>query len=190
MSPGGRPWPFYEPVLATLDIHPLLDIPATATDPAMTGYGWTDTKPFLWFIDNGTLGSNMHPALSAAARPASIDTRIANHVPAQPAPGIDNARDAALVAWCWAAIRRLPDQQRQVMEWTYRDGWSRQRCADELGVSESRISQIHTTACTAVRDLIAWRLGRPDPPAGPTQARRRHDYRTAVTADMRKRPRH
>lgn len=68
MSPGGRPWPFYEPVLATLDIHPLLDIPATATDPAMTGYGWTDTKPFLWFIDNGTLGSNMHPALSAADR--------------------------------------------------------------------------------------------------------------------------
>ena len=40
----------------------------------------------------------------AAARPASIDTRIANHVPAPPAPGIDHARDAALVAWCWAAI--------------------------------------------------------------------------------------
>lgn len=126
----------------------------------------------------------------AAARPASIDTRIANHVPAPPAPGIDHARDAALVAWCWAAIRRLPDQQRQVMEWTYRDGWTRQQCADELGVTESRISQIHTTACAAVRDLIAWRLGRPDPPAGPTQARRRHDYRTAVTADMQQRPRH
>lgn len=126
----------------------------------------------------------------AAARPASIDTRIANHVPAQPAPGIERARDAALVAWCWAAIRRLPDQQRQVMEWTYRDGWSRQACADELGVTESRISQIHTTACTTVRDFIAWRLGRPDLPVGPTQAKRRHTYRQAVAADMQKLPRH
>ena len=60
---------FYEPVLATLDIHPPLDIPATPADPAMTGYGWTDTKPFLWFIDNGTVGTNMHLALAAGAQP-------------------------------------------------------------------------------------------------------------------------
>lgn len=59
---------FYEPVLATLDIHPLLDIPATPAGPAMTGYGWTDTKPFLWFIDAGTVGTNMHLALTAADR--------------------------------------------------------------------------------------------------------------------------
>lgn len=59
---------FYEPVLATLDIHPLLDIPATPTDPAMTGYGWTDTKPFLWFVDNGPVGTNMHVALTAPDR--------------------------------------------------------------------------------------------------------------------------
>lgn len=59
---------FYRPVLATLDIHPVLDIPATPTDPAMTGYGWPEAKPFLWFIDNGTVGTNMHLALTAPDR--------------------------------------------------------------------------------------------------------------------------
>ena len=157
---------------------------------AITGTGQAATEDAI-AAATGLTPARVRDALAlAAARPASIDTRIANHVPAQPAPGIERARDAALVAWCWAAIRRLPDQQRQVMEWTYRDGWSRQACADELGVTESRISQIHTTACTTVRDFIAWRLGRPDLPVGPTQAKRRHTYRQAVAADMQKLPRH
>lgn len=37
-------------------------------DPAMTGYGWTDTKPVFWMIDNGTVRTNMHLALTAADR--------------------------------------------------------------------------------------------------------------------------
>lgn len=157
---------------------------------AITGTGQAATEDAV-AAATGLTPARVRDALAlAAARPASIDTRIANHVTAQPAPGIERARDAALAAWCWAAIRRLPDQQRQVMEWTYCDGWSRQACADELGVTESRISQIHTTACTTVRDFIAWRLGRPDPPVGPTQAKRRHTYRQAVAADMQQRPRH
>lgn len=59
---------FYTPLLATLGIHPLLPIPATATDPAMTGYGWPETKPFFWLIDNGTVGTNMHLAFTAETR--------------------------------------------------------------------------------------------------------------------------
>lgn len=156
---------------------------------AITGTGQAATEDAV-AAATGLTPARVRDALAlAAARPASIDTRIANHVPAQPAPGIDHARDAALVAWCWAAIRRLPDQQRQVMEWTYCDGWSRQACADELGVTESRISQIHSAACATVRDFIAWRLGRPDLPVGPTQAKRRHTYRQAVVADMQQLPR-
>lgn len=59
---------FYDPLLASLDIHVVLDVPPTATDAAMTGYGWPDTKPILWLIDNGTVGTNMHLAFTAMTR--------------------------------------------------------------------------------------------------------------------------
>lgn len=61
---------FYRPLLATLGIELLLEIPATPADPAMTGYGWPDKKPFFWLIDNGTVGTNMHLAFTAANRGA------------------------------------------------------------------------------------------------------------------------
>ena len=56
---------FYDPLLASIGIQPVLDIPATATDAAMTGYGWPDTKPFFWLIDDGYVGTNMHLAFTA-----------------------------------------------------------------------------------------------------------------------------
>lgn len=59
---------FYDPLLARLDIHVLLEIPATATDAAMTGYGWPQRKPFFWLIDNGTVGTNIHLAFTAGTR--------------------------------------------------------------------------------------------------------------------------
>lgn len=59
---------FYEPLLATLGIEPLLEISATPADPAMTGYGWPEKKPFLWLIDTGTVGTNMHLAFTAQDR--------------------------------------------------------------------------------------------------------------------------
>lgn len=59
---------FYDPLLASIGIQPVLDIPATATDAAMTGYGWPDTKPFFWLIDNGTVGTNMHLAFTVGTR--------------------------------------------------------------------------------------------------------------------------
>ncbi|MCG7421415.1 VOC family protein [Micrococcus sp. ACRRV] len=59
---------FYDPLLASLNIHPVLEVPATATDNAMTGYGWTEIKPFFWLIDNGTVGTNMHLAFTTETR--------------------------------------------------------------------------------------------------------------------------
>lgn len=59
---------FYDPVLACINIHPVLDIPATATDAAMTGYGWPDTKPFFWLVDRGAVGTNMHLAFTVGTR--------------------------------------------------------------------------------------------------------------------------
>lgn len=41
---------FYEPVLASIGVTKLLEIPVIGTDPAMTGFGWADVKPFLWFV--------------------------------------------------------------------------------------------------------------------------------------------
>jgi len=59
---------FYDPLLDSIGIQPVLEIPATATDAAMTGYGWPNTKPFLWLIDNGIVGSNMHLAFTVGTR--------------------------------------------------------------------------------------------------------------------------
>ena len=93
------PWPIWATMSAFLvTLLPAAALGATGS-PATTEQVAAAT---------GLTSARVRDALSlAAARPASIDTRIANHVPAPPAPGIDHARDAALVAWCWAAIRRL-----------------------------------------------------------------------------------
>lgn len=64
---------FYEPVLASIGIAQMLVIPAGDHGPAMTGYGWSDRKPFFWLVDDGTVGTNMHLAFT-------VDTRDEVHV--------------------------------------------------------------------------------------------------------------
>lgn len=59
---------FYEPVLASIGVTKLLEIPVIGDDPAMTGFGWADVKPFLWLVDGGTVGTNMHLALTVDTR--------------------------------------------------------------------------------------------------------------------------
>ncbi|GAA4395102.1 VOC family protein [Ornithinibacter aureus] len=73
---------FYDPLLASIGIQPVLDIPATATDAAMTGYGWPDTKPFFWLINSGAVGTNMHLAFT-------VDTRELVHAFYDTAAGLD-----------------------------------------------------------------------------------------------------
>lgn len=66
---------FYEPVLASIGITKMLEIPAITTQdfPAMTGFGLADVKPYFWLIDHGTVGTNMHVAFTVDTRRA-VDT--------------------------------------------------------------------------------------------------------------------
>ncbi|GAA2574750.1 VOC family protein [Winogradskya consettensis] len=62
---------FYEPVLASIGIAKMLEIPPDATPnqpTAMTGFGLADVKPYFWLIDGGTVGSNMHVAFTVDSR--------------------------------------------------------------------------------------------------------------------------
>ena len=61
---------FYEPVLAAIGIAKMLEIPAVpASDqPAMTGFGRAEVKPYFWLIDSGTVGTNMHLAFTVDTR--------------------------------------------------------------------------------------------------------------------------
>ncbi len=63
---------FYEPVLASIGITKMLEIPGIPDQhfPAMTGFGLADVKPYFWLIDHGTVGTNMHLAFT-------VDTRVA-----------------------------------------------------------------------------------------------------------------
>lgn len=57
---------FYAPVLASIGIARMLDIPTDYEPgkPAMTGFGRADVKPYFWLVDGGTVGSNMHLAFT------------------------------------------------------------------------------------------------------------------------------
>lgn len=121
----------------------------------------------------------------SAARAVSLDALggFGVFLVADAAGGVED--DAAALEWVWAAVERLPPVQRQVMVWTYRHGWSRDECAAELGVTASRVSQVHSVAVAAVRDVVTWRLGRAVPaPAGRTMERRRDEFRRAVAQDV------
>ncbi|GAA0238723.1 VOC family protein [Cryptosporangium japonicum] len=62
---------FYEPVLASVGISKMLEIPPNATPnqpTAMTGFGLADVKPYFWLIDGGTVGTNMHLAFTVDTR--------------------------------------------------------------------------------------------------------------------------
>ncbi len=61
---------FYEPTLASIGITKMLEIPADTTkdQPAMTGFGRADVKPYFWLIDHGTVGTNMHVAFTVDTR--------------------------------------------------------------------------------------------------------------------------
>jgi len=62
---------FYEPVLGSIDITKILEIPTLGDDqPAMTGFGLADVKPYFWLVNKGTVGSNMHLAFTVQTREA------------------------------------------------------------------------------------------------------------------------
>lgn len=61
---------FYEPVLAVIGVSKMLVIPAdpAKNQPAMTGFGLAEVKPYFWLIDDGVVGSNMHLAFTVDTR--------------------------------------------------------------------------------------------------------------------------
>lgn len=64
---------FYEPVLASIGIVKMLEIPAMPDLPAMAGFGLADVKPYLWLVDGGVVGTNMHVAFTVDTR-ADVET--------------------------------------------------------------------------------------------------------------------
>lgn len=81
------------------------------------------------------------------------------------------------------AVELLPPRHRQVIERVYFDGWSNERVARELEVSQSRVSQLRTEALGMLREGIAAQYEPPDgaDPKGRV-ARRRASYAAAVAS--------
>ena len=89
--------------------------------------------------------------------------------------------DDDLEQWVRAAVIALPDRKRDVIRAVY---WQRRPYSDlarAWGVTESRVSQIHTAAVAMIRDALAHHLhDQPGPPVPAVVARRRDAYRAAV----------
>jgi catechol 2,3-dioxygenase-like lactoylglutathione lyase family enzyme len=83
---------FYEPVLASIGITKMLEIPEIPRQqPAMTGFGLADVKPYFWLIDQGTVGSNMHLAFTVDDRDqvtAFYDAALAAGATSRIAPAV------------------------------------------------------------------------------------------------------
>jgi RNA polymerase sigma factor for flagellar operon FliA len=83
------------------------------------------------------------------------------------------------------AITALPDRLRAVIQGYYLDERPMAQIATELGVTESRISQLRAEALTLLRDGLNTHL---DPDQAPTTgtgcaARRRHSYYATISAN-------
>ncbi|SDW69446.1 Catechol 2,3-dioxygenase [Amycolatopsis xylanica] len=63
---------FYEPVLASIGIVKMLEIPAGLTEGqlAMVGFGWPERKPYFWLLERGSVGTGMHLAFTVDDRAA------------------------------------------------------------------------------------------------------------------------
>ncbi len=59
---------FYEPVLASIGIVKMLEIPTRPDLPAMAGFGLAGVKPYFWLVDGGVVGTNMHVAFTVDTR--------------------------------------------------------------------------------------------------------------------------
>lgn len=98
-----------------------------------------------------------------------------------PAGGQEQAD--GLERWAWAAAHALDGSERRVVLALFWDGASAAQVAADLGVSESRVSQIKKVAVARMRDAILWHTHRdPGPDLTRLLAARRGRYRAAVAA--------
>ena len=100
-----------------------------------------------------------------------------------PTPTADEraAEHPDLAGWVRAAVIALPDRQRGIIHGLYWRGQTAAAIAAHLGVTASRVSQIHAESVAMIRDALAWHLDQQPGPALPARSARRRDaYRHAV----------
>jgi RNA polymerase sigma factor for flagellar operon FliA len=111
----------------------------------------------------------------------TLADRIADDDPnGDPADAADRAALAQLLA---EAIAALPERERHVIVGHYGRGETLQQIGMALGVSGSRISQLHSRALRLLRELLADLLAdRTQPTRPPSIAARPQRPRLAMTA--------
>ena len=100
-----------------------------------------------------------------------------------PTPTADEqaGQHADLDGWVRAAVLALPARRRDIIHGLYWRGQTAAAIAAPLGVTASRVSQIHAESVAMIRDALAWHLDQqPGPALSARSARRRDDYRHAV----------
>ena len=100
-----------------------------------------------------------------------------------PTPTADEqaGQHADLDGWVRAAVLALPARRRDIIHGLYWRGQTAAAIAAPLGVTASRVSQIHAESVAMIRDALAWHLDQqPGPALSARSARRRDAYRHAV----------
>lgn len=106
-----------------------------------------ELEKWLASIASTTVGP-LDRALAAGADPKSIS----GDVPDSPAAQVEEDEVKRLVK---AEVRRLPERERMVMSLYYDEGLTLAEIGSVLGVTESRVSQIHTKAVLQLRSRMA-----------------------------------
>ena len=88
---------------------------------------------------------------SSDDRPYDVDRHMPDHA-SDPLRAVLGRERARLVN---AAIRRLPEKEHAAVALYYRSDRTMREVADSLGLSESRVSQLHSQALVRLRALLA-----------------------------------
>lgn len=106
-----------------------------------------ELEKWLASISSTTVGP-LDRALAAGADPRPIT----GDMPDSPAAQVEEDEVRRLVR---AEVRRLPERERMVMSLYYDEGLTLAEIGSILGVTESRVSQIHTKAVLQLRSRMA-----------------------------------
>ena len=106
-----------------------------------------ELEKWLASIASTTVGP-LDRALAAGADPTSLS----GERPDSPAAQVEEDEVRRLVK---AEVRRLPERERTVMSLYYDEGLTLAEIGSVLGVTESRVSQIHTKAVLQLRSRMA-----------------------------------
>lgn len=106
-----------------------------------------ELEKWLASIASTTVGP-LDRALAAGADPTSLT----GERPDSPAAQVEEDEVRRLVK---AEVRRLPERERMVMSLYYDEGLTLAEIGSVLGVTESRVSQIHTKAVLQLRSRMA-----------------------------------